>query len=409
MANPPVGDISPSPPLLGAQVRTRSAGRKQGILLLLTSCLPVLGIVLLAPVQPRIILAFAETPGVDFLVPMIVTAPALAIAVLSPFAGALADRWGRKRLLILSMFMYGAFGTAPLWLSSLEAIVLSRVGLGMAEAIVITVSTTLIADYFRGSEREKYLGYQVVTTTIAGTIFLAVGGMLGNIDWRAPFWLYTVSIVFAGAMIVLLWEPEHSSDQKRVGLPWKKICAPALVTLFGGTVFYVLIVYLPFLLAGQGVSNPGTIGLVAAGASLATAAGAFSFRFIAARDLRVLLTAAFGTASMGLVIVWSAGSTPVLIAGAVITSLGTGLLVPTLLTWAVSRLDATRLGVGTGMWQTALFLGQFLTPILVAALIPILGGLPQSVGAIGIAAALAALASVIYIRSTLRPTESEAP
>lgn len=408
VAHSPVGDVSSSELLTVPPVGARGAGRKQAVLLLLASCLPVLGIVLIAPVQPRIILAFADTPGVEFLVPMIVTAPALAIAVISPFAGALADRFGRKRLLILSMFLYGIFGTAPLWLNSLQAIVLSRVGLGVAEAIVITVSTTLIADYFRAVERQKYLGYQVVVTTLAGTVFLAVGGTLGNIDWRAPFWLYAVSLLFAIAMVVLLWEPEHPEKLERVALPWKAISAPTLVTIFGGTVFYVLIVYLPFLLSGRGIGDPGTIGLAAAAASLATATGAFSFRFIAPKGLRTLLVTAFGTAGLGLIVVSFAGSSLVLMVGAVIGSFGSGVLVPTLLTWAVSKIDPRRLGIGTGIWQSSLFLGQFLTPLVVVALVPVLGGLPQSVGAIGIAAAGAAAASIFLARSKQRFGKTEA-
>jgi MFS family permease len=408
MVHNPLGDTSFVDPISDPGLRTRIAGPRQAILLLLSSCLPVLGIVLIAPVQPRILQAFADTPAVDFLVPMIVTAPALAIAVISPFAGALADKFGRKRLLVLSMLLYGIFGTAPLWLTSIEIIVLSRVGLGVAEAIVITVSTTLIADYFRAAERHKYLGYQVVVTTIAGTVFLAVGGILGNLDWRAPFWLYAVSLVLGLAMMIVLWEPEHSQDTGRVPVPWKTIGTPALVTLFGGMVFYVLIVYLPFLLSGHGISDPGTIGLAAAGTSLATAAGAYTFRFIAKKGTGVLLMVAFGVAGLGQIIVWLSGAGPVLIFGAVVGSFGTGVLVPALLTWAVSKIDPVRLGVGTGMWQSALFLGQFLTPIVVVGVVPLLGGLPQAVGSLGIAALAAATASIILAKSRGRSYASEA-
>lgn len=386
------------------------AGRSQAILLLLASCLPVLGIVLIAPVQPRIAEAFSENGSVDFLVPMMITAPALAIAVFSPFAGALADRWGRKRLLIGSMFIYGFFGTAPLWLNSLEFIVLSRVGLGVAEAIIITVSTTLIADYFRGAERQKYLGYQVFVTTVAGTVFLALGGILGGIGWRTPFWLYTVSIVFAVAMTFMLWEPAHDRTASGSRVPWKSIGAPLCVTVFGGMVFYVLIVYLPFLLTAQGISSPEQIGLIAAATSMATASGAFAFRFIARLGLRVLLATAFGTAAVGLLAVWGAGeSILVLVAGAIVTSFGTGVLVPSLLTWAVSKLAPARLGIGTGAWQSALFLGQFLTPLVVGTLVAVSQNLQQSVGLFGLAAAAATACSLLLYRSRPSTGSAESP
>jgi MFS family permease len=173
-------------------------------------------------------------------------------------------------------------------------------------------------------------------------------------------------------------------------------------------VFYVLIVYLPFLLSGHGISDPGTIGLAAAGTSLATAAGAYTFRFIAKKGTGVLLMVAFGVAGLGQIIVWLSGAGPVLIFGAVVGSFGTGVLVPALLTWAVSKIDPVRLGVGTGMWQSALFLGQFLTPIVVVGVVPLLGGLPQAVGSLGIAALAAATASIILAKSRGRSYASEA-
>src|SRR3954467_12950186 len=94
------------------------AGLPQLALLLAGSCLPILGSVLLAPVLPRIRDAFAGTPGVEVLTPVMLTIPALVIGLLAPFAGAVVDRLGRKRLLLGAMLVYAAFGTAPLWLDS---------------------------------------------------------------------------------------------------------------------------------------------------------------------------------------------------------------------------------------------------------------------------------------------------
>src|SRR4051812_25136590 len=92
------------------------AGRLQLALLLAGSCLGVLGAVLIAPVLPQIKDAFAGTPGVDVLVPIVLTVPALVIALTAPFAGFVADRVDRKRLLIVAMLAYAVFGTAPLYL-----------------------------------------------------------------------------------------------------------------------------------------------------------------------------------------------------------------------------------------------------------------------------------------------------
>ena len=79
----------------------RRAGLTQSLLLLLGSCLPVLGAVLLAPVLPRMQAHFADVAGSTVLVPIVLTLPALMIALLAPFAGVIADRLGRKPLLLI--------------------------------------------------------------------------------------------------------------------------------------------------------------------------------------------------------------------------------------------------------------------------------------------------------------------
>lgn len=374
---------------------SRTAGKTQAALLVAGSCMPVLGAVLLAPVLPTLNQVFADTAGVAILVPLVLTLPALFVALFSPLAGYVADRVGRKQLLIIAMLAYALFGTAPLWLDSLGAIALSRVGVGIAEAAIMTCCTTLITDYYAGQQRNKYLGLQTMVSALAATAFFALGGALGSISWRTPFWLYAVSAVLVVPMIFKLREPAksqaHGPMATKQPVPWRQIGAPAAVTLFGGIVFYALIVHLPYVITGLGVTDSGLIGAAAAIASLATAAGAISFRYLAKLGTRKLLAGAFGLAAVGLCLVSVAGSVPVAILGAVVASAGTGVLLPTLLTWAVNGLEFSQRGRGTGIWTGTLFIGQFLTPIVLGATAAALGNLALALGALGLACALALL------------------
>jgi MFS family permease len=376
---------------------TRPAGRFQAALLVAGSCMPVLGAVLLAPILPTLSQVFAGTPGVAILVPLTLTLPALFVALFSPLAGYAADRVGRKQLLVFAMLAYAAFGTAPLWLTSLESVAVSRVGVGIAEAAIMTCCTTLLTDYYQGEQRNKYLGLQTMVSALAATAFFALGGALGSISWRTPFWLYAASAVIVIPMIFKLWEPARSQRTAavRTPVPWRQIGAPAAVTLFGGIVFYALIVHLPYVISGLGVADAALIGLAAAIASLATAAGAISFRFLAKLGTKNLLALAFGLAAVGLSLVSIAGNVPLAIAGAVIASAGTGVLLPTLLTWAVNGLEYQQRGRGTGIWTGTLFIGQFLTPIVLGAAAAGLGSLGFALGALGITCAVALLAVLV--------------
>ena len=342
---------------------------------------------------------FADTAGVAILVPLVLTLPALFVALFSPLAGYVADRMGRKQLLIYAMLAYALFGTAPLWLDSLGAIAFSRVGVGIAEAAIMTCCTTLITDYYSGQQRNKYLGLQTMVSALAATAFFALGGALGSISWRTPFWLYAVSAVLVIPMIFKLWEPAkshtHNTTAAKQPVPWRQIGAPAAVTLFGGIVFYALIVHLPYVITGLGVTDTGLIGGAAAIASLATAAGAISFRYLAKLGTRKLLAALSDSPPSGFALSPWPGTFRWRSLAPLIASAGTGVMLPTLLTWAVNGLDFSQRGRGTGIWTGTLFIGQFLTPIVLGAAAAGLGNLSLALGALGLACALALLAVLV--------------
>ncbi|WP_159605332.1 MFS transporter [Agromyces humi] len=386
----------------------RKAGIWQAILLLAGSCLPVLGAVLITPILPQLSAVFGDQPGAEVLVPMIVAIPALMIAIFAPFAGQIVDRLGRKRLLIIAMVAYAFVGTAPAYLESLQLILLTRVGVGITEAAIMTVCTTLIVDYFHEeTRRNKYLGLQTVATTLAATVFIVLGGALGVGGWHTPFWVYAVSLVIAVPMVFLLWEPSradttdaHVAAAGRVPVPWRHLRLPLVVALFGGFTFYVMLIETSYLLVENGVdaADTATIGAVAAAASLVTAAGAFSFPRLVRRGHRFVLPLAFGLQALGMIVIWVAGGEPGVIAGAVIAGFGSGVLLPSMLTWALAGVRFEERGRSTGWWNAAFFFGQFLTPILIGALVAALGGLPTAVGVVGVACALVAVALGIRLR-----------
>jgi MFS family permease len=384
----------------------RPAGRIQAILLLLSSCLSVLGAVLLAPVLPRIQDAFAGTPGVETLTPVVLTAPALVIGLTAMVAGRIVDRVGRKRLLVVALVVYAFVGTAPLWLDSLQLIVASRVLVGLTEAAIMTCCTTLLADYFHGAQRERYFGLQVVYTTVAATVFFGVGGALGEQNWRAPFWLYAVSLPLAALTARYIWQPAQrpSSAKALPSLPWRQLAAPVAITLLGGLVFYVLIVELSFKLDDIGVESTATIGAVSAVGSLGTATGAFLFGRLAKLGPAVTVPMAFAISGLGLLGLAVAPVVPVVVLAAVVTGFGNGLLLPALLTWAMRSLSFEQRGRGTGVWTSALFIGQFVCPLVVLGLSGAISGLTSALLVLGVVALVAAVA----VRATQHPPKAVA-
>ena len=125
--------------------------------------------------------------------------------------------------------------------------------------------------------------------------------------------------------------------------------------------------------------------------AVATAASAFMFGRISDRGPKVLLPMAFGVAGVGLVIVGLAPSAAMVAAGGIVASAGSGMLLPTLLMWVIGELEFAQRARGTGAFTASIFLGQFLSPLVVLAFALALGGLTAALAALGVLAVLTAL------------------
>ncbi|KUN75143.1 MFS transporter [Streptomyces griseoruber] len=387
-----VDDAAPSPVAVSGPAHLLRV-----TLLMAGSCLPILGAVLIAPVLPKMQDHFASVPGAKALVPLALTVPALALALLAPFAGVIVDRLGRKRLLVVATVLYAGFGTAPLWLDSLGGIIASRALVGVTEAAIMTCCTTLIGDYYTGRRRVKYLALQTMCASASATVFFVLGGAAGSAGWRVPFWVYAVSLALAPLMASALpgstvrAEAEEAAAEApaRHSFPWRQLAGICALTFFGAMVFYTVPVEMSYLLDDLGVENSGVIGLATAIASAATVAGAITFARLK-RSPEPMLPAVLAVCAAGFGVMFLAGSAPVLVVGAVVNCVGTGMLLPALLTSAMSRLAFADRGRGTGLWTAAFFGGEFVCPLVLLALESAVGSLAAAVGLLGLAAALVA-------------------
>ena len=392
----------------GAEPAPRTGGRVSVTLLMAGSCLPVLGAVLLAPMLPKLQDTFGTEPYAGVLVPMILTVPALVLALLAPLAGVLIDRFGRKRLLVAATLLYALFGTAPLWLDSLRAVVAGRALLGAAEAFVMTACTTLIGDHYGGRMRDRYLALQSVCATVSATAFIILGGAMGTADWHAPFRLYAVGLLLAPAMAAFLpasrsrvgeHEAPHPARRPSSALRLAGVCA---LSVFGGIVFYAVPVETAYLMNGLGIESSGLIGMVTAIASAGTVCGSVIFASMIGRPER-RLPAILALCGAGFVVIGLAHSVAVLILGTFLNCVGTGFLLPSLLTWAMSKLHYANRGRGTGLWTASFFLGQFLCPFTLTALQSTTGLRTTAVSTLGLASVIMAAALLPLLR---RPTPS---
>lgn len=372
--------------------RIDQPGVMTGMALLLPITLTTMAIVLLAPVLPQLMAEFAHVPGHEYLVPMVLTLPSLCVAVLCPFAGMLGDYFGRRRLLLASFVIYAVVGVAPFFLKDLTHILISRVGVGIAEALIYVLSTTMIGDYYKGAQRDRWLAGQTAFASVSALLFFNVGGMLGEAGWRTPFIVYASALIMFALVVKYTWEPsgeplgDGTSEQTQAaphnlswaGFPWGKLAVIVGITIYGSIFFYTVQIQASAGLAELGLSSAARIGFLTSLASLGVPLGTFIYSRAARIGVGKLLLIEFGLLAIGFMLMGRTGTVAGFLAGCFVNQLGAGMLLPTLLVWSMSILPFEVRGRGTGFWQSAFALGQWLSPLAVTFFSLRMGGLMKS-------------------------------
>lgn len=394
--------------LAPAELRSRDSRLLPAIILLVTSSLTVMVTAILGPSLPAMQTHFKEVRGAEYLVPLTVTAPMLMMACLSVLAGALSDRVGRKRLLVGATLLYGVVGTAPLYLQSLGSIIASRFLLGLTEAFLMTVSTTLIGDYYEGRQRERFMSLQTTVASLSAFVLNNLGGLLGSHGWRAPYAVFASSLLLAPLMTIHLWEPKSRAtltptqlvEDGKIFQPRLLVLTCALAVLLG-IVFLIVPVHLGYLYEAIGVRSSAQIGIGFGINSLGVIGGTLLFGWVLAGQLRVELQLALGAAvaGLGLLIMNASADQAALTAGGFVNGLGMGILLPTLVTWNMRELPMSRRGLGIGAFQSSLFTGMFVSPILIVGIENLLAvSRAQAVGMVGMVLAMLAVAALAIPR-----------
>jgi len=118
------------------------------ILLLVAGAMTVMSSAAISPSLPEMSIVFQDEQHAEFLVKLVLTLPMLFIAIFAPLAGIIIDKFGRKKLFVFSVILYGVTGVSGFFLDSLFEILVSRALFGIAVAGIMTTSIALIADYF---------------------------------------------------------------------------------------------------------------------------------------------------------------------------------------------------------------------------------------------------------------------
>lgn len=207
----PVAEASPAPQ--GAPIRF---GEFVALIASLMS-LTALGIDAMLPALPAIgrELAVAQANDQQFVITAFVT----GFGIAQLFHGPLADRFGRRRLLIMALLLYAIANIAAAAAESFAGLLVARVVAGMAIAGGRVATVAMVRDCYQGRAMARVMSITFMVFMIVPVIAPALGqGVLAIYDsWRLIFW-----IIAAIGIAVLIWfawrMPETLAPENRLSL-----------------------------------------------------------------------------------------------------------------------------------------------------------------------------------------------
>lgn len=365
-----------------AEVARSPAEFRRNTTLLLISTLTIMSGATISASLPGIAARFADVENVALLSRLVLTLPAVFIALFSPAAGFLVDRFGRKPLLIASLALFTIAGASGLFLETLPGLLIGRAALGIAVGGIMTATTALVGDFFQGAARDRYMGLQQAFVGVGGTIFLTGGGFLAEAHWRGPFLIYTVAILLVPAALAFLPEPRRvraagpaAAAEKTLG--GRTVALLAMLFLAAAVnmiAFYMIPTQLPFYLETLGFAAPSLAGAAIGAGQLVGVVSALVFAPLR-RRLGIMGVFGLGFTSAGLSFLMLAGAETYLgvLAAMAVSGVCMGTIMPNFAAAAMLLAPPAQRGRISGLLVSSIFAGQFLSPIVSQPLITTAG------------------------------------
>lgn len=370
----------------------------------------VMGVSAVAPAFPRIAEALDLTSRRVGLLLTVFTVPGI---VLAPLLGFLSDRWGRKRIIVPALLLFGLSGAACAGTTSFPLLLVFRFFQGVGAASLTSLSVTLLGDIYEDVDRERAVGYNASALSIGTASYPLIGGALAAIGWRFPFLLSLIALPIALAVGKLLPDRRPGGGAATVLSQLAAVIRNArergvvLLSLLAVLVFVLLygayLAYMPFLLVERFGAPSPVVGAVMSTMSVATA-------LVASRHGRLARRLSTGSIlTLGALLYAAALTTIPLMPKIWLVPLGTllygtaqGLTIPTIQSQIAGRAPTHLRGATVAANAMAIRIGQTAGPLITGAVYAA-GGV-RSV--FFVTAALPTLMILLIWSSSERPTRS---
>ncbi len=306
----------------------------------------------------------------------LITTPALGVVVTTVLFGRVIDKKGPYWVAFIGLLCYGAFGVAGAYMPGVAALLIDRILLGAATAAIMNASVTFISIFFQGEKQLRILALQSMAMECGGVIYLSVSGMLADVSWRCPFYIYGLG--FLAFLGLALFIPKVPAAAKSDGMQTEEPAGRAkgvpiplilLIAFLGMLMFFTAMVALPLYLQDQLGYSPSFTGYYLASIDVVSVLAAGCSPNIVKRvKEKGCLTIAFCSYGIAFLLYFLLSGSLFLWVAACFVGIGFGLSTPLYNNLIVNKSTPSNKGLNISFCTMAMFGGQFLSALLVSVL-----------------------------------------
>lgn len=204
---------------------SKSVAKARGaalVFIFITIVVDVLALGIIIPVLPKLVEGFlrGDTARAAWIFGLFGTVWALMQFIFSPVLGALSDRYGRRPVILISCFGLGLDYILMAMAPTLWWLFVGRVISGITAASYPTAGA-YIADVTPPEKRAAGFGMIGAAWGVGFVLGPTLGGLLGDVDPRLPFWVAAV-LTLINALYGLFVLPESLAPESRKAFSWRR-------------------------------------------------------------------------------------------------------------------------------------------------------------------------------------------
>ena len=303
------------------------------------------------------------------LIKLIITLPSLFIIFTSLLFSFISSRISSKTIAVSGLLFYIIGGCGAGFVNNVYFLLAFRIILGIGVGLIMPLSTGLIAYFFDKNEQSKLMGYSSAMNNLGGIIATALSGYLVSLNWRYSFAIYLLGLLVMIMVIMFLPKAEMSRTKNKLDRETIRNIAPYVSAMFiTMVVFYTVPSNFSMIVTKENLVPTSFIGLLMSVQNI--------IAFITGLTLSVIVkkiggyTKYFASAMMilGFFSLSFTANIVMLIIGLIAIGIGMGTLAPILNTQISFRVDKDKMTSAMAIMSAMLYLGQFLSPILIDGL-----------------------------------------